>query len=53
MSQQKQKTSISKPKTWNEMTERERMFMKDKHGLPLNNAVKGKSVKKYGALSQH
>lgn len=42
-----------KEKTWEEMTERERLFMRDKFGLPLNSAIKSKEVKKYGVLSQH
>ena len=39
-------------KKWEDMTERERMFMKDKHGLPMNKALKGKTGN-YGALAQH
>lgn len=35
------------------MNERERMFMKDKRGLPLNPAIKAKNPGKYGVLQQH
>ncbi len=34
-------------------TERDRMFMKDKHGLPMNETVKAKNPQKYGVLAQH
>lgn len=34
-------------------TERERQFMKDKHGLPLNKAIEAKKPKKYGVFAQH
>lgn len=43
---------MNKPKE-KPKTPREIAFMKDKFGLPLNPALKAKSPKKYGALSQH
>lgn len=36
-----------------EKTGLEKMWMKDRKGMPLNPALQGKSSKKYGALQQH
>jgi hypothetical protein len=44
---------MSREKTWKEMSEKERLFMRDKFGLPLNKAIQSKKTKKYGALAQY